>query len=242
MNREKKFKISNKVFNESDIRSLWYFVTKKVIPSLPGTASITIKNDAETISYDDDAFFETINYCRKNINMIEIKYKSSDYRSSISIIIEATHYPMTFFSNYVEVRSCSEEWVDACYSQLHEIIKYVAEPSRSLQILRKWNMIILAILTIILSICFFVYVLPFIFSFSYPTYIKLAITILYFCFNIMCLEKFIDLTESLPLVVIDVNGNYQENRKKLSSIIWKIIGDVIIPVILSVTSILLTKR
>lgn len=235
MQFEQKYKIANKVFREADIKSLWRFVQEKTTSSMSGQASIIIRNDCETISSSDDTIFESINFSRKDIYKIEIKYISKDLVNHISINIESSNYNGSF-NNYIEICGTSEEWVKANFVQLLDVIKCVSETPWYVQVYRSRFFAIDLGISAMLSLCFWFCVIPFIRMLTVCFYYKLSVFLTYIVFVILCLWRYTDFIGDLPLVVIDINEKYLEKQQKIKKRISVFIFSVLFPLMLFLLS------
>lgn len=234
MKLEKELKIYNKVFTDSDIRTLWNFVVKQTATSLSGTANIIVKNNGENVLYDDESVFESTSYTHKDISQIEIEYYSKDYKSRIYINIRASNVLYDYGDSCVKISGTEEDWVIANFSQLHDIIECVSDTPWLVKFYRKWWEIINYVLAVVYPSFFFFCLMPLIRSLTFALYIKISIAVFYIILCIIVVSKLIGLVRSLPLLVIDVNGKYRAKIYNRSKIAWYIIGSILVPVITEV--------
>ena len=243
MNFEKKFRIRDKVFTETDIRAIWQFVSNQKKSHMSGHSGIVVKNEDEIVSADDDTIFDTTNFRLKNIKQIEIGYHSQDYNSHISFSIEVTNAPSLFTDNYVEIRGTFEEWVEATAAKLHEILDYVASTAWLTRMYLKIGRFIFpSILLCALYIGFMDCIAPAIRGMTIHLYAKFVLGILYFGVGFVSCWHLFDVGKLFLSVSIDVNGKRKKRYERFLHIIVWCVGALLIPIVLSILSFVLSRQ
>ena len=240
---EKEFYIRDKVFTESDIRALWRIVSDQKSLPMGGSAEIVVKNDDGNVSAEDDAIFNTTNFRLKDIKKLEMRYRSKNFTSQISISIQATELPSIFSQNSVEIKGTSEEWVEATTARLRDVIRYVASTSWFTRMyLKVGRFVVPLVISSVLFISLQDYVVPMIREMAIHVYAKLALAILYLGIGIVCAWRSFDMGNLLLVVSIDVNGKMKARREKIARVILWLVGVILIPALLSWISVVLSRH
>ena len=240
---EKEFHIHDKMFTDSDIRALWHVVSDQKNLPMAGSAEIVVKNDDGNVSAEDDTIFNTTNFRLKDIKKIEMRYRSNNFTSQISISIQTTELPSIFSQNSVEIRGASEEWVEATTAKLRDIIRYVAPTSWFTRMyLRVGRFVAPLMIFSVLFISFQDYIVPMIREMAIHVYVKLALAILYFGIGAVCAWRSFDMGNLFLVVSIDINGKMKARREKIARVILWLVGVLLIPVLLCWLSVVLAKQ
>ena len=229
----KYFNFRYKIFKAKDIETIWKFLAALKEPNSNDTSSIRIRNYGEEVSSEDDKVFESLNFLRKDIKEIEIKYRSDDYRSKVSVIIADEKTFSGSYENRVEVESPNEQWVESNSAKLHEIIDFVETTSR---ITRIWHKIFYLGNLVLCCLMFYYYmnsVIPWIKTLDVAHTLRFMLALLIFAFGAGVAVLTWYLNENLKVVVIDVNGLQSKRDGGIRSIIWSIAAVIVIPILIS---------
>lgn len=233
MKFEKRFKIRDRKFTERDIRTIWQYVSHQRNSSAKGCASIIVVNDGETVSSDDDAVFETTNFRRKDIKRVEMRYHSEDFTSKISVTIEGADAISFFSNNYIEISGSSEEWVEACSAKLHDILYCVEKVSWFNRMYCSCgHYVVPGLFVVLFWEVFMELIIPMIKQLNILPVIKISIALAVLAVGGCCFWQIGKLSSFFPSVVIDINGQKENLRRRIYAVLLWCTGSILLPLLI----------